>query len=142
MRLGVVLVRVLSRGLADIDLTLASLDGERLDGLLLANDSTFQADSPAGARIIEFARDRHLPSASTAFSFARRGGLVALGTDQKYLRQRAAEYVHRIIDGARPADLPVERPSRFLLSVNLATAKAIGVTVPPLLLAGADEIIE
>jgi putative ABC transport system substrate-binding protein len=139
-RLGLVLVRVASRGLADIDQTLAGLDNEKLDALLQMNESTFEG--LVGGRIIEFARERHLPSASTTFSYAQRGGLLALGTDQEYLRQRSAEYVHRIIKGARPADLPVERPSKVRLSVNLITAKAIGVTVPPAILAGADEVIE
>jgi putative tryptophan/tyrosine transport system substrate-binding protein len=141
-QLGLVLVRAASRGLPDIDQTLAGLDGDKLDALYLTDDSTFSSDGPAGGRIIEFARDRRLPSASTAFSYAQRGGLLALGTDHKYLRRRSAEYVHRIIEGARPADLPVERPSKVHLSVNLITAKAIGVTVPPVILAGADEVIE
>jgi len=95
-----------------------------------------------GGRIVEFARERHLPSASTNPEYARRGGLVALGADQEYLRRRAAEYVRRIIEGARPGDLPIERPSKFQLSVNLLTAKAIGVTVPLSILARADDVIE
>jgi putative ABC transport system substrate-binding protein len=139
-RLGLVLVRVASRGLADIDQTLAGLDSEKLDGLLQLTDSTFEG--LVGARIIEFARERHLPSASTAFNYAQRGGLLALGTDQEYLRRRSADYVHRILEGARPGDLPVERPSKVRLSINLITAKAIGVTVPPVIVARADEVIE
>jgi putative ABC transport system substrate-binding protein len=141
-QLGLVLVRSAIRGLPDIDQTLAGLGGDKLDALYMADDSTFTPDGPVGGRIIEFARDRRLPSASTASSYAQHGGLLALGTDQKYLRQRSAEYVHRIIEGARPGDLPVERPSKVHLSVNLITARAIGVTVPPVILAGADEIIE
>jgi putative ABC transport system substrate-binding protein len=139
-RLGLVLVRVASRGLADIDQTLAGLDNEKLDALLQMNESTFEG--LVGGRIIEFARARHLPSASTNFSYARRGGLLAIGTDHEYLRRQSAEYVHRIIKGARPGDLPVERPTKVHLSVNLMTAKAIGVTVPPAILARADEVIE
>jgi putative tryptophan/tyrosine transport system substrate-binding protein len=141
-RLGLVLVRVASRGLADIDQTLAALDGEKLDALYLLGESTFSPDGLVGGRIIEFARARHLPSASTAIRYAQHGGLLALGTDQEYLRRRSAEFVHRIIEGTRPGDLPVERPSKVHLSVNLITAKAIGVTVPQALLARADEVIE
>jgi putative ABC transport system substrate-binding protein len=141
-RLGLVLVRVASRGLADIDQTLSGLGSEKLDALYLLADSTFTPDGPVGGRIIEFARERHLPSASTAIGYAQHGGLLALGTDQNYLRRRSAEYVHRIIEGARPGDLPVERPSKVHLSVNLITAKAIGITVPAAILAGADEVIE
>lgn len=140
VQLGLVLVRIASRGLADIDQTLAGLDNAKLDALYLLGESTFEG--LFGGRIIEFSRERHLPSASPGFSYAQRGGLLALGTDQEYLRRRSAEYVHRIIEGARPGDLPVERPSKVHLSVNLITAKAIGVTVPPVILAGADEVIE
>jgi putative ABC transport system substrate-binding protein len=140
VQLGLVLVRIASRGLADIDQTLAGLDSEKLDALLQLNESTFEG--LVGARIIEFAREQHLPSASATSSFAQRGGLLALGTDHEYLRRRSAEYVHRIIEGARPGVLPVERPSKVHLSVNLITAAAIGVTVPPVILARADEVIE
>ena len=140
-QLGLVLVRVESRGLADIDQTLAGLDGEKLDALLLVADSTLSTDD-VSARIIGFARDRHLPTASTSIGYARRGGLLALGADQNYMRRRSAEYVHRIIEGARPGDLPIERPTKFVLSVNLLTAKAIGVTIPPVIFARADEVIE
>jgi len=66
----------------------------------------------------------------------------ALGTDLGFVFRRAAEYVHRIIHGARPSDLPVERPAKFRLSVNLDTAKALGLAVPPSILARADEVIE
>jgi len=141
-RLGLVLVRASSRGLADIDRTLTGLDSERLDALLPVNDLTFMPDDLVGGRIIEFARAQHLPNASTAAGYARRGGLLAFSTDVEYLRQRSAEYVRRIIEGARPSDLPVERPSKFKLSINLVTAKALGLTIPQSLLARADEVIE
>ena len=141
-RLGLVLVKATSRGQTDIDDTLMGLDGEKLDALLLTNDSVFFNDDRARARIIEFARDRHLPSATTNLVYPRRGGLLALGTDQAFLRRRAAEFGHRIIEGGRPGDLPVERPTKYQLSVNLLAAKAIGVTIPSSLLARADEVIE
>jgi putative ABC transport system substrate-binding protein len=68
--------------------------------------------------------------------------LLSLGTDIGSIFRRAAEYVHRIIRGARPSELPVERPAKFRLSVNIKTAKAIGIVVPPAILARADEVIE
>jgi len=142
LRLGMVLVRAASRGLDDIDRTLAGLNSEKLDALLVVNDLAFSPDGLVGSRIVAFARERHLPSASTAAPYARRGGLLALGADQEYIRRRAAEYVRKIIEGARPGDLPIERPSKYQLSVNLLTAKAIGITVPPSILARADEVIE
>jgi putative ABC transport system substrate-binding protein len=142
VRLGVALVRVTSRGQDDIDHALAEIDGEKVDALLVAADSTFRPGELVASRIVKFARERRLPSASTSSSYARNGGLLALGADQVYIRRRAPEYVRRIIEGARPGDLPIERPSKFQLSVNLLTAKAIGVTVPPSILARADEVIE
>ena len=74
--------------------------------------------------------------------YAKDGGLLSLGPDLGFIFRHAAEYVHRIIRGARPGELPVERPTKFLLSVNLDTAKAIGIVVPPAILARADEVIE
>lgn len=142
-RLGLVLARAESRGSADIDRSLAALGSEKLDALLVGNDSTLlSGDGSVRDRIIGLARDRHLPSASTSSGYAGHGGLLSLGADQRYLRQRAADYVHRIILGARPGDLPVERPTKFKLTVNLQTAKAIGVTIPPAIVARADEVIE
>ncbi len=118
-RLGLVLVRVASRGLADIDQTLAGLDGEKLDALLQLNDSTFEG--LVGGRIIGFARERHLPSASTAFNFAQSGGLLALGADQECCGSDQRNMCIEFLEGVRPGDLPVERPSKVRLSINLIT---------------------
>jgi putative tryptophan/tyrosine transport system substrate-binding protein len=141
-QLGLVLVRVESRGAVDIDRTLSDNTNRTVDGLLLDNDSTLAGDSSVRARVIEFAREQHLPSASTYSTYAQDGGLLSLGTDMGSIFRRAAEYVHRIIHGARPSELPVERPTKFQLSVNLKTAKALGLTVPPAILARANEVIE
>jgi putative ABC transport system substrate-binding protein len=144
-QLGLVLVRVDSRGAVDIDRVLGQLASNAIDGLLLMGDSTLAADQGVRTRVIQFADELHLPSASatsSANTFARDGGLLQLGTDLDYIAGRAAEYVHRIIRGARLTDLPVERPAKFRLSVNLSTAKALGLTIPPAVLARADEVIE
>ena len=85
---------------------------------------------------------QYLPSASTYAIYAPDGGLLSLGSDMGSIFQRAAEYVYRILHGARPSELPVERPAKFRLSVNLTTAKALGLTVLPSILARADEVIE
>jgi putative ABC transport system substrate-binding protein len=144
-QLGLVLVRVDSRGAVDIDRVLGELASSAIDGLLLMGDSTLAGDQGVRARVVEFAHKRRLPSASAASSanpFAQDGGLLQLGTDLDYIVRRAAEYVRRIIHGARPSELPVERPAKFRLSVNLKTAAALGLTIPPSILARADEVIE
>jgi putative ABC transport system substrate-binding protein len=144
-QLGLVLIRVESRGGADIDRALGQVATSAIDGLFLVGDSTLAGDQNVRARVIEFARERRLPSASataTVNTFAPDGGLLKLGWDLGYIMRRAAEYVDRIIHGARPSELPVERPSRFQLSVNLKTANALGLTIPPTILGRADEVIE
>jgi putative ABC transport system substrate-binding protein len=144
-QLGLVLIRVESRGGADIDHALGQVATSAIDGLFLVGDSTLAGDQNVRARVIKFARERRLPSASataTVNTFAPDVGLLQLGWDLGYIMRRAAEYVDRIIHGARPSELPVERPSRFQLSVNLKTAAALGLTIPPAILARADEVIE
>jgi len=141
-QLGLVLIRVESRGAVDIDRTLSHYTNGTVDGLLLVDDSTLAGDSSVRARVIEFAREHHLPSVSSYSTYARDGGLLSLGTDMGSIFRSAAEYVHRIIHGARPSELPVQRPTKFELVINLKTAKALGLTIPPSILARADEVIE
>jgi putative ABC transport system substrate-binding protein len=143
--LGLVLIRVETRGAADIARVLGQLATSAIDGLFLVGDSTLAGDADVRARVISFARDRRLPSASATSignTFARDGGLLQLGSDLGYLVRRAAEYVHRIIRGAQPRELPVERMAKFQLLVNLTTAKALGLAIPQSILARADEVIE
>jgi len=143
-QLGLVLTRVESRGAVDIDRVLSELASSAIDGILLMGDSTLAGDQGVRRRVVEFAHERRLPSASATSNAnpARDGGLLQFGTDLDYIVRRAAEYVQRIINGARPSELPVERPTKFRLSVNLNTAKAIGIVVPPTVLSRADEVIE
>jgi putative tryptophan/tyrosine transport system substrate-binding protein len=92
--------------------------------------------------IVEFTAQWLLPTVYTIRPFADAGGLVSYAANYESMHRRAASYVDRILKGASPADLPVEQPTKFHLIINLKTAKALGITVPPQLLARADEVIE
>ena len=92
--------------------------------------------------IVDFTTGQRLPSISGAKEFAAAGGLVSYGTNIPDVIRRAAGYVDKILKGAKPADLPVEQPTKFELVINLKTAKALGITITPSLLTRADEAIE
>jgi putative ABC transport system substrate-binding protein len=94
------------------------------------------------ARIIAFAMGRRLPVMAEFRTITEAGGLMSYGPNQVDMWRRAASYVDKILRGIKPADLPVERPTKFELVINLKTAKALGLEVPPKLLALADEVIE
>lgn len=94
------------------------------------------------ARIVALAMDSRLPTVFALREFVQAGGLLSYGPSFSDLFRRGAEFVDKILRGAKPADLPVEQPTKFELIVNLKTANALGIEVPPTLLARADEVIE
>ena len=94
------------------------------------------------AHIAALALQHGLPSMFTDKVYADAGGLMSYGPDLAFAFRRAADYVDRIAKGARPADLPIEQPTSFVLTLNLKIARALGLDVPPTLLARADEVIE
>ena len=135
--LGIGLTVLNERDPGDIDRLFSTLKGA--DALVIADDAEFTADR---ARIAELALEMHLPTISGLKELAEAGGLIAYGASFGELYRRAASHVHRILQGTSPSDLPVEQPAKFELVLNMRTAKAIGLAIPPSVLARADEIIE
>jgi putative tryptophan/tyrosine transport system substrate-binding protein len=109
-------------------------------------DGLLQLDSPLftthRSRLIASAVRTHLPVIYGPREMVEAGGLISYGPDYADVYRRAATYVDKIFRGAKPADLPVEQPAKFELLINLKTVKALGLTIPPSLLARADEVIE
>jgi putative ABC transport system substrate-binding protein len=106
---------------------------------------TFNAESlfyVGKKKIAELALARRLPCCGYVKEVLDAGSLISYGADQRLIARRTAYYVDRILKGERPAEMPVEQPTRFQLCINLTTAKALGLTIPPTLLASADEVIE
>jgi putative ABC transport system substrate-binding protein len=124
---------------AQIEPAIEAAVRDRADILLVAGDPLFHA--PAD-RIPALAARARLPAIYLFRDLARAGGLVAYGPDLPAMYRQAASYVDRILRGAKPADLPVEQPTKFELVVNLKAAKALGLTIPPSVLLRADEVIE
>jgi putative ABC transport system substrate-binding protein len=94
------------------------------------------------ARIVELAMRHKLPVMGEFRPMTAAGGLMNYGPNQTEMWRRSATYIDKILKGIKPADLPIEQPTKFDLVINLKTAKALGITVPPTLLARADEVIE
>jgi putative ABC transport system substrate-binding protein len=124
---------------AEIEETLTALAHEPGGGLIAASDVFMVANR---ALILSLAERYHVPAIYQFRQFAAEGGLMSYGPDTADIFRRSAAYVDRILKGAKPADLPVQQPSKFELVINLKTAKALGLTISPSLLARADEVIE
>jgi putative ABC transport system substrate-binding protein len=136
--LSIRLEPVALREAADTDRVFTTLPANT-NGLLLENSAI---NSFAQDRICELARQHRLPAAGNDLGFARSGCLLSYAEDESSVYRRKAEYVDRILKGARPMDLPVEQPTEFDLIINLKTASELGLTIPWPLLARAEEVIE
>jgi len=119
----------------------SAISQERPDGLIVATSSLTLRPAHR-ARIIEFTAKRRLPTIYARNRFVDAGGLMSYGTDRQHLNRRLATYVGKILKGARPADLPVEQPTKFVLAINLKTAKQLGISIPPNILYQATKVIK
>lgn len=124
---------------ADYPAAFSAMRTAGCDGLVLASSPEFARD---GKLIAQLALEARLPGIGEFAIQAHNGHLIGYGTDTIVFRRRAADFVARILRGTSPGELPIEQPSIYRMAINLRTAKALGLTLPPLLLARADEVIE
>jgi putative ABC transport system substrate-binding protein len=123
----------------ELEATFAELAKQRPHALLVTVEPFTRRHL---ARILEFCGSHRIPSMFEESSYVESGGLMSYGPDLRQIFRRAAVYVDKILKGAKPADLPVEQPTKFDLVINLKTAKALGLTIPQALLLRADQVVE
>ena len=137
--LGLTTIPVEARGLDALEQAFSMMMRERAQAFVMQGDSVLYNNR---GQIVEMALRNRLPAASLQKEYAEAGFLLTYGADIPDLYRRAAGFVDRLLKGAKPAELPVEQPTKFELVINLKTAKALGIIVPPTLLTRADEVIE
>ena len=137
--LGVTLQSYDVRGLQDFNIAFAKMAQQRPDAVSVLTDALI---TQYQKEIVDFAMNERLPSVFPSKDPIKLGGLLSYGPHYSEMMRRAASQVDKILRGARPADLPMEQPTTFELVINLNTARAVGVVVPPLMLSRADEVIE
>jgi putative tryptophan/tyrosine transport system substrate-binding protein len=138
-RSGLTAQPMMTKGLGDLEASFAATKGEHLDGLVVLVDAEFDAGRET---IVRLATEHRLPAIYEHRAFVDAGGLISYGPSIDQISYRAAAYVDKILKGTKPANLPIEQPTRFELIVNLKTAKALGITIQPSFLSRADEVIE
>src|SRR5262245_8460908 len=136
---GVQLQRFEVRTVSELDDAFSAIHAARTDALIVFPSLML---FPARERIVDLAAKHRLPAMYISREFVQLGGFIAYGINFPNTYRRAAAYVDQILKGAKPADLPVEQPTKFELVINLKTAKALGLTIPASLLSHADEVIE
>ena len=137
--LGVRLQFVEARGPADFDRAFSDMTRARAGALTVLPSTMFIIER---RRLVDLAAKNRLPAVYPLREYVDAGGLMSYGPNLADLFRRAATYVDKILKGAKPADLPVEQPTKFELVINLKTAKALGLTIPQSLLQRADQVIE
>jgi putative tryptophan/tyrosine transport system substrate-binding protein len=136
---GMSLLELVAETPAKLAQATAACEREKCDALVVLIDPNLQSFRP---EVTAMAARLRIPAVYPTLEYADDGGLLAYSTDPRALFRRAASYVDRILKGARPADLPVEQPTKFELHVNLKTARALGLTIPQAILLRADQLIE
>jgi putative ABC transport system substrate-binding protein len=137
--LGVRLQFVEARGPADFDRAFSDMTRARAGALTVFASNMFFGER---RRLVDLAAKNRLPAVYSLREYVDAGGLMAYGPNAADLFRRAAVYVDKILKGAKPGDLPVEQPTKLELVINLKTAKALGLTIPPSVLGRADEVIQ
>jgi putative ABC transport system substrate-binding protein len=127
------------RGPDEFDRAFSTMTKERTDALVVFPSQMLFNER---RRIVDLAAKHRLPSMSVAREFVELGGLISYGANLVDLNRHVGIYVDKILKGAKPADLPIEQPTKFELVINLKTAKALGLTIPQSLLQRADEVIQ
>lgn len=138
-QLGVTLIVVEASGLGQAEIALDAASKQGAEAIQIWGDAYVSSQS---SKIVALAERYRLPTGYSFRQNALDGGLLSLGPKRAEFWRRAADYVDKILKGERPADLPVEQPTGYHLAVNLKTAAALGITIPPSILAQADEVIE
>jgi putative ABC transport system substrate-binding protein len=123
----------------ELEDTFTRIARTKADALMVIDDPTFATHAQ---EIAALALNHRIPTMFGSHHFVRAGGLMAYGVVYEDLFRRAAIFVDRILRGANPADMPIEQPTKFELVINLKTAKALGLTIPPSVLGRADQVIE
>jgi putative ABC transport system substrate-binding protein len=136
--LHVTLISLPVKGPEDIEPAFTTTKNERAAAIIIVGDPMFGAYR---TQIVELATKSRLPAIWSLSEYVEAGGLMSYGTNFNDLFRRAATYVDKILKGAKPADLPVEQPTKFEFIINLKAAKQIGLTIPPNVLARADKVI-
>ena len=137
--LGIQIQSLVILRMDDLESAFSAISQERPDALLIVTTYFMIAHR---ARVIEFAAKRRLPTIYAWNPFVSAGGLMSYGVDFEHLFRRTATYVAKILKGAKPADLPIEQPTKFDFVINLRTAKALGLTIPPAVLLQATKVIK
>jgi putative ABC transport system substrate-binding protein len=137
--LGANLIQVEASSVPDLDTNLRGILSQHPDALMVTGDTLYLSQM---RKIIDFLESNRIPGMFTNREYVLAGGLMSYGASLPDLFRRSATYVHKILQGSKPSDLPVEQPTKFEFTINLTTAKAFGLTIPASLMSLADELIE